>query len=68
MKMAPDDVATLYNAGCLFCVMGNYDRCFECLEKAVDNGFAHRVWIENDPDLKPVRKEARYKLLLERLA
>jgi TolB-like protein/Flp pilus assembly protein TadD len=67
MKLAPDDVATLYNAGCLFCVMGDHDRCFECLEKAVDNGFAHRVWLENDPDLEPVRKDARYRTILERL-
>jgi len=67
MKLGPDDVVTLYNAACLFCVMGDYDRCFECLGKAVDNGFAHRVWLENDPDLEPIRKESRYGSLLERI-
>jgi TolB-like protein/Flp pilus assembly protein TadD len=67
MKLAPDDVATLYNAGCLFCVMGEYDKCFECLGKAIDNGFAHRSWVESDPDLDPIRNEDRYKALLARL-
>ena len=67
MTLAPDDAATLYNAGCLFCIMGEIERCFECLEKAVDNGFAHPQWLENDPDLQPIRNDPRYKKLLDRL-
>jgi serine/threonine protein kinase/Tfp pilus assembly protein PilF len=67
MKLSPDDAATLYNAGCLFCIMEEYDKCFQCLEAAVDNGFAHPQWLENDPDLEPVRKDPRYRKLLDRL-
>ncbi len=67
MILAPDDPATLYNAGCLFCLMGAYDKCFECFEKAFDNGFAHKEWMENDPDLQPIRSDPRYKALIDRL-
>jgi serine/threonine protein kinase/Flp pilus assembly protein TadD len=67
MKLGPDDPATLYNAGCLFSVMGEYEKCFESLEKALDNGFAHRVWLESDPDLEPIRSDPRYQALLDRM-
>ncbi|MFH1754828.1 MAG: protein kinase, partial [Candidatus Latescibacterota bacterium] len=67
MVLAPDDPATLYNAACLFSVMGEYDKCFECFEQAFDNGFANKKWMENDPDLKPIREDPRYKTLLARL-
>jgi serine/threonine protein kinase/tetratricopeptide (TPR) repeat protein len=67
MNLAPDDPATLYNAACLYSVMGEYDKCFECFEKAFDNGFAHKGWMENDPDLQSIRNDPRYKDLISRL-
>jgi tetratricopeptide (TPR) repeat protein len=67
MNLAPDDPATLYNAACLFSVMGEYDKCFECFELAFDNGFANKEWMENDPDLQPIREDPRYKALIDRL-
>ena len=68
MNLAPNDAATLYNAGCLFSIMGEVDKSFECLENSVDNGFAHPQWLESDPDLEALRDDARYGALLERLA
>ncbi|UCG51199.1 MAG: protein kinase [Candidatus Latescibacterota bacterium] len=67
MKLAPYDPATLYNAACLFCVMGEHDKTFECLEKAFDCGFSHRDWIENDPDFRSIREDPRYQALLKRI-
>jgi TolB-like protein/Tfp pilus assembly protein PilF len=68
MELAPHDAATLYNAGCLFSIMGEVDKSFECFESSVDNGFAHPQWLESDPDLEAIRDDARYAALLERLA
>ncbi len=68
MRLSPDDPATLYNAACLFCIMGEYDKCFECFDKAIENGFAHRKWMEYDPDLAAIRNDPRYAALLERLS
>jgi adenylate cyclase len=68
MELGPRDPATLYNAACLFCLAGQLDRCFECFELAVDNGFHNSSWLENDPDLEAVREDPRYHRLLERLS
>lgn len=65
MTLAPKDPATLYNAACLFCMMGEFEKCYECFEQAIDNGFAHRVWMENDPDLEAIRRTPRFKELIE---
>jgi TolB-like protein len=68
MKLAPYDPATLYNAACLFSVRGETDTTFECLTKAVDCGFSHRDWLENDPDFASIREDPRYKALLEKIS
>ena len=68
MELSPDDPATLYNAACLFSLMEEIDKCFQCLDQAIDNGFAHPQWLENDPDLEHIRNDPRYLPLLQRLA
>ena len=67
MHMAPRDPGTLYNAACLFSLMGDPDHCFECFERALEHGFSNRAWLENDPDLEPVRSDPRYRELLSQL-
>src|ERR1044071_9578825 len=37
-----------------------------CLEKAVQNGFGHREWFENDSDLDPLRGDERFQALMKR--
>jgi serine/threonine protein kinase/tetratricopeptide (TPR) repeat protein len=68
MELGPRDPATLYNAACLFCLTGEVDRCFECFNLAVENGFSNLRWLENDPDLAGVREDPRYLLLLKDLS
>jgi hypothetical protein len=38
-----------------------------CLERAMDKGWGHREWIENDIDLNSLRSDRRFQALLERL-
>ncbi|UCH85265.1 MAG: protein kinase [Candidatus Latescibacterota bacterium] len=68
MKLAPYDPATLYNSACLFAVMGETDKTFESLAKAIDCGFSHRDWLENDPDFERIREDPRYKTLLAKIS
>jgi adenylate cyclase len=68
MEIAPEDPATLYNVACLFSLTGQPDRCFEAFDTAVSNGFSNRRWLENDPDLNPVRDDPRYAALLARVS
>jgi TolB-like protein/Flp pilus assembly protein TadD len=62
-----EDPGVLYNVACSFANMGMIDDAIACLEKAVQNGFGHREWLENDSDLNPVRADPRFQTLLGRL-
>lgn len=63
----PTDPATLYNVACLYCNLGELEPALDALQGAVENGFAHRRWIENDMDLNPVRDLPRFKEILNKL-
>ncbi|HTO28078.1 MAG TPA: tetratricopeptide repeat protein, partial [Devosia sp.] len=67
LAVDPNDAGVLYNVACCLAVQGDPDRALELLERAVENGFGHREWIEQDPDLTALRVRPRYKALLERL-
>lgn len=56
-----------YNAACAYALAGEEDRAFECLQKAVDAGFANPGWLETDDDLTTLRDDSRFKRLVERL-
>jgi hypothetical protein len=47
--------------------MGEHEEALACIEKAVQNGFGHREWLENDSDLDSIRGEPRFQALLRRL-
>jgi len=62
-----DDASALYNLGCFHALGGDIDRAFACLFRAVDCGFAHREWMENDSDLdNGMRADPRWERLLAR--
>ena len=61
------DTGTLYNVACLYSLEGKKSEAMGYLEKAVDNGFAQKAWIEHDDDLTALRDMPRYKALLQRM-
>jgi serine/threonine protein kinase/Tfp pilus assembly protein PilF len=63
LDIDPEDAGIRYNVACLFALEGHHDRAIECLEDAVRAGFAHRDWVENDPDLDSLRDDPRFKAL-----
>jgi serine/threonine protein kinase/tetratricopeptide (TPR) repeat protein len=64
LALDPDDSAVLYNVGCAYALLGEADRALDCLEHGVQNGFGHREWIENDPDLYSLRELPRFQSIL----
>lgn len=56
-----------YNMACAYTRLKNFDKAFEMLGKAVDEGYANRDSLTNDADLAPLRTDARFGKLLERL-
>jgi serine/threonine protein kinase/Flp pilus assembly protein TadD len=63
----PEDSGVLYNVACNYSLLGMKDEALACLEKAVQNGFGHREWIENDSDLELLRDDPRFEALKKRL-
>jgi len=62
-----EDPGVLYNVACSYAQMDKHDEAMTCLEKAVQNGFGHREWLENDSDLDSLRGDPRFQALLKRL-
>ena len=56
-----------YNMACAYTRLKNYDKAFELLGKAVDDGYVNRQNFETDSDLAPLRSDPRFQTLLGRL-
>jgi serine/threonine protein kinase/tetratricopeptide (TPR) repeat protein len=65
---AGDDSSAFYNLGCFYAIGGDIDEAFDCLNRAVDVGYAHREWVEHDVDLEPLHGDPRWRALLARFA
>jgi adenylate cyclase len=63
----PEDSGVLYNVACVYALVGQTDDAIECLEKAIQNGFGHREWLENDSDLNSLRGDPRFEALRRKL-
>ena len=67
LALDSEDSGVLYNVACVYAQTGGKERALECLERAVQNGFGHREWLENDSDLNALRAEPRFQALLKKL-
>ncbi len=63
----PEDSGVLYNVACVYALVGQTDDAIGCLENAVQNGFGHREWLENDTDLNALRGDPRFEALRRKL-
>jgi serine/threonine protein kinase/Flp pilus assembly protein TadD len=63
----PDNPSVLYNVACVYAQLGELERGIDCLEKSITTGMGQKEWIENDPDLDPLRDNERFQTLLSRL-
>jgi adenylate cyclase len=63
----PEDSAVLYNVGCVYALAGSGEEALDHLDKAIQNGFGHRDWLENDSDLDSIRDQPRFQALLRKL-
>jgi serine/threonine protein kinase/Tfp pilus assembly protein PilF len=65
LAIDPEDPMLLYNVACMYSGIGRHEQAISCLERAVDKGFGHREWIDNDPDLDPIRHNPRYQAIVD---
>src|SRR6266567_3548095 len=67
MSLAPDDDAILYNASCVFAVLGEEDQALAGLQRAIEVGLAGGDWVSHDPDWDQLRDHPRFQALVQRL-
>jgi TolB-like protein/Tfp pilus assembly protein PilF len=67
LAIDPEDPGVLYNVACSFANLGYTEDAITCIEKAVQNGFGHREWLENDSDLDSLRSDPRFVALMKRV-
>ena len=63
----PEDSGVLYNVGCVHALAGSTGEALDHLDKAIQNGFGQREWVENDSDWDAVRNEPRFQAVLRKL-
>ncbi|NIS91466.1 MAG: tetratricopeptide repeat protein [Woeseiaceae bacterium] len=64
LQADPDSEDTLYNGACLYARAGEIEKSLDCLERG---GVHDTDWMDNDPDLDPLRGEPRFQALMARL-
>ena len=67
MSLAPDDDAILYNASCVFAVLGEEDQALTGLQRAIEAGLAGGDWVSHDPDWERLRNHPRFQTLVQQL-
>jgi len=68
LAIDPDEPIILYNAACVYVALGMHDEAISCLETPIRQLALSPSWVENDPDLDPIRKDPRFRALLEEAA
>lgn len=67
LAIDPDEPIIQYNAACVYVRLDRNDEAIDCLEVSLGQGGISMDWVKNDPDLKPLRGDPRFELLLERV-
>ena len=67
VALRPYDFSVLYNGACGYARAGDLDAAIELLDRAVGTGQGFRAWLEQDPDLDPLRTLPRFRQILARL-
>jgi tetratricopeptide (TPR) repeat protein len=65
--LEPDDPMLLYNAGCVYALMGMEEEALASLDRAVDAGLNQKDWFEHDPDLNGLRSTDRFQEILRKI-
>ena len=62
-----NEPVVLYNVACICAVQGDPERSLELLERAVEQGWGDRAWLETDSDLDSLRNNPRFQSLLDKV-
>jgi serine/threonine protein kinase/Tfp pilus assembly protein PilF len=64
VALRPNDGNTLYNAACMYGVMGKKAEALEMLKRAFKNGYGNHNWAARDSDLQCLHDEPEFRTLV----
>jgi adenylate cyclase len=67
LSLEPDDSMLLYNAACVYALLGMKPEALFCVERSYKAGLTLRGWYENDNNLDSIRNEPRFIRLLRQI-
>jgi adenylate cyclase len=59
-----DEPVVLYNVACFYTQAGDLEKALDLLERAVENGWGDKAWLETDSDLDSLRELPRFQAIL----
>lgn len=65
LAVDPDDAIIAYNAACVYTALRRFGDALQCLAMSIGHGGPFFGWMENDPDLDPLRGDERFQQLME---
>ncbi len=65
--LRPNDPTIQYNLACSYALLKNADAAIEALERAIVLGYTDIYHLERDKDLALLRKDARFRKLIEKM-
>ena len=66
VELTPDDPSARYDFACSLSLSGCLDAAFDEMERALELGFDGFDWMQQDPDLGPMREDPRWAELMEK--
>lgn len=63
LELEPDEPMLLYNLACIYSLAEEVEDAIDCLERAIERGFTHKLWIEKDSNLDILRDNVRFQAL-----
>ena len=63
-RLRPKDPTVQYNLACSYALLGEKERAFETLERAIQVGYKDFEHLKRDSDLKSLRSDPRFQSLI----
>jgi tetratricopeptide (TPR) repeat protein len=63
-KLRPFDPVVFYNLACDYSLLGQIDKAFEALKKAISLGYTDFEYLKRDKDLENLRKDKRFERII----
>ena len=67
VSLKPNEITVLYNAACIYSMLGKHNKALDYFERTIDAGYASIEWINNDSDLDAIRNHPRFQKILMKI-